>query len=185
AGAGCHAKGGLTAFGRALVGEMARLRFIIDVSHLSDQGFDDVAACTDVPFIASHSNARAVCGSARNLTDAQFCEIVRRGGLAGLNFYPEFINSRKKTVYEDILYHVEHFLELGGEDALAIGADFDGAVVPTGAAAAGYRALPYNLHGIEDMETVYNFLLGYYPEPVVDKIFFANACRFFKRYLTE
>ncbi|MDR3643573.1 MAG: membrane dipeptidase, partial [Clostridia bacterium] len=176
AGDGCivpHAKG-LTAFGKQLIAGLARRHMIIDVSHLSDAGFYDVAQETSGAFIASHSNSRRVCGHPRNLTDEQFCEIVRRGGLVGLNFYTRFLREdAEHAVSSDILGHVEHFLELGGENALAIGADFDGASMPEG------------ITGAQDMTKVYELLSGRYSQRIADKIFFGNASEFIKTALTD
>ncbi len=85
---------GLTDTGRELVEAMERLGVIVDVSHLSDAGFYDVAECTGKPFVASHSNARSVCGAARNLTDSMIRILGERGGLTGLNFCPDFLTPR-------------------------------------------------------------------------------------------
>ena len=82
---------GLTETGRDFVTEMERLGMIPDVSHLSDAGFDDVWECTKKPFVASHSNARAVCPSLRNLTDDQIRRLAERGGCMGLNYYDKFL----------------------------------------------------------------------------------------------
>lgn len=187
AGSGCraHPDRGLSAFGRALVRRMAEKHMIVDVSHLSVRGFWDVAAQTDATFVASHSNSRAVCGSDRNLSDAQFDEIVRRKGLVGLNFFPDFIAGGKKVGYEDILKHIDHFLSRGGGDVLAMGADLDGAVVPKGPEKESYAALPWNLRGIEDMPRLYDFLREHCGEELADRIFFENARRFFAEHLTE
>lgn len=175
---------GLTGFGRMLVRDMEALSMIVDVSHLSDRGFEDVAAQATKPFVASHSNSRAVCNHPRNLTDAQFREIVRRGGLVGLNFYPAFISASRPVSFQDMLYHVERFLSLGGEDVLAVGADFDGAVTPRNAPGGPHDGLPYDISGIDGMRAVYDFLLRFYAQPIVDKILFENAYRFFKKNLT-
>lgn len=185
AGDGCRVDNakGLTDFGRKLVREMSRLGVIIDVSHLSDRGFYNVALETEKPFVASHSNSRAVCASKRNLNDEQFCEIVKRQGLAGLNFYPEFINETGKISFNEILKHVEHFLELGGENVLAFGADFDGAVVRPGEL-THEDPLPYDLAGIQNIRCVYDYMLRFYEQKTVDNIFFDNAYRYFKKNLT-
>lgn len=124
---------GLTPLGRAALAEMEREHMIVDVSHLNDRCFDEVAALTERPFVASHSNSRAVCGHRRNLTDAQFGEIRDRGGLVGLNFADIFLGDRApdiKPTFDDISRHIDHWLELGGEYVIALGSDFDGCDTP-------------------------------------------------------
>ena len=172
-GDGCMTKdaGGLTDFGFALVREMQRRRMIVDVSHLSEKGFWDVARTLDGPFVASHSDSAAVCAHPRNLTDAQFAELVRRGGLVGINLFPPFLHPDGKAGIPDILRHVEHFLERGGRETLAVGADFDGADMPEGIAGAG------------DMETLAEELAKHYDAQTADRIFFRNAADFFRRNL--
>lgn len=117
---------GLTEFGKEVLKEMEKLSMIIDVSHLSDAGFEDVCKTIDSPFIASHSNAYSICEHKRNLKDEQILEIVRRKGFIGLNFYATFISNEASTMKTDFVRHVEHFLNLGAEDVLGFGADFDG-----------------------------------------------------------
>lgn len=110
---------------------MERQNIIVDVSHLNDEGFADLCKIASKPFIATHSNSRAICGHSRNLTDAQFCEIRDRGGIVGLNYYRNFIvDGGETTSISDLLKHVHHFLELGGENTIALGSDFDGSGHP-------------------------------------------------------
>lgn len=124
---------GLSDFGREAVRELERAGILVDVSHLNDRGFDDLLAAAEKPFVASHSNARAVCGHRRNLTDEQIAEMVRRDCLIGLNYAQNFLRTgdRPATV-DDLFRHVEHFLELGAADCLALGSDADGTDVPPG-----------------------------------------------------
>lgn len=117
---------GLTPFGIAALEEMERLGIIIDVSHLSDGGFRDVAEHTNKPFIASHSNSRAVTDHTRNLTDDMIRIIADRGGVIGLNYYPWFLNYSRASRLEDMVRHVLHIRNVGGPDVLALGSDFDG-----------------------------------------------------------
>jgi membrane dipeptidase len=167
AGGGSFDGSGLTHFGFELIEKMQKLGIIIDVSHLSDQGFNDVAQSTDAVFIASHSDSRSVSENKRNLTDEQFSEIVRRHGIVGLNLYPPFVGSDSLT---GILRHIDKFLSLGGENTLAIGADFDGARMPEG------------ISGIADMPKLYELLFKNYGKTVADKIFFDNAYKFFETF---
>lgn len=119
---------GLSAFGREAVEEMNRLGMIIDVSHLSDGGFYDVADLSRRPFLASHSNCRAVTPHPRNMTDDMIRRLAACGGVAGVNFCPEFVSSRgdHTSRVEDLAAHVLHFIRIGGEECVGIGTDFDG-----------------------------------------------------------
>jgi membrane dipeptidase len=119
---------GLTDFGRDAVPEMNRLGILVDVSHLSDGGFREVAALSSKPFAATHSNCRALCDHPRNLTDAMIRTLASKGGVAGINFAPDFLspdNSGESRV-EDLCRHVLHFINVGGEDCVGLGTDFDG-----------------------------------------------------------
>ena len=168
---------GLTPFGFELIKNMTDLNMIIDVSHISDKGFDDIARHTDRPFIASHSNSRTICDNKRNVTDEQFKEIVSRKGLCGLNLYSFFIKRNKKVTFKDIIYHIEHFLTLGGENTIAIGADFDGILDST--------PMPDDITGVEGMTKLYDLLQKHYTKSVTDKIFYDNAYKFLKTNLTD
>lgn len=117
---------GLTSFGREVVGEMARLGMIVDVSHLSDQGFYDVAEMMTRPFVASHSNARAVTDHPRNLTDEMIRMIAEAGGVIGLNFANIFLGESPVSRIEDMVRHAQHIYRVGGAEVLALGTDFDG-----------------------------------------------------------
>lgn len=118
---------GLTKRGIEIVQMMEEKGIIVDVSHLSDAGFWDVAAVTKQPFAASHSNARSVCSHKRNLSDAQIRTIAQRGGVIGLNYCAEFLEEKPEQVSMDsFIRHIRHILCVGGEDVLALGSDFDG-----------------------------------------------------------
>lgn len=118
---------GLKPYGIQVLEEMERLGMIIDVSHLSDGGFWDVVKHSKKPFVASHSNARAVTNHPRNLTDEMIRALAERGGVTGLNFCPPFLaeNSEVSRV-EDMVRHVQHIYQVGGAEVLALGSDFDG-----------------------------------------------------------
>lgn len=117
---------GLTERGREIVAEMNRLGMLVDVSHLSDQGFFDVAALSSKPFIASHSNARAVTGHSRNLTDEMIRLLAAKGGVMGLNFAQAFLGTSPVSLIEDMIRHLNHIYQTGGIDVMALGSDFDG-----------------------------------------------------------
>lgn len=165
--------GGLTEFGMETVRRMNELGMIVDVSHLSDAGFWDVADNAFRPFVASHSNSRVCCPHSRNLTDDMFSTIVEFGGLVGLNFCPDFLNQeREKADMTDIIRHTDRFLSLGGENTVCMGSDFDGTDMPIG------------ISGIESMGKLYELFLKHnYSEEQVRKIFWENAENFFSRVL--
>lgn len=119
---------GLTQTGYAFAERMEELGIIIDVSHLSDAGFWQIADCTKKPFVASHSNARALCGHARNLTDDMIRTIAARGGVIGLNYYGCFLNETCDTASSAarIAQHARYIVKVGGTDCLGLGSDFDG-----------------------------------------------------------
>ena len=161
---------GLTEFGKLVVAEMNRLGIFADVSHLNDKSFYDVAEYSNKPIIASHSNARAVCRSKavcpveRNLTDDQFEIIKKSGGCVGINFCPDFLNESGKADIEDIIRHIEHFMSLGGEDNVGIGADFD-----------GIDSTPDGINGVEDIYKIFDRLLQKgYTENQIEKISHKN-----------
>ncbi len=118
---------GLTDFGRQVVGEMERLGMVVDVSHVSDGVFWDVAEMAKKPFLASHSNSRAVCNHKRNMTDEMIKKLADCGGVMGLNLGPEFVGTVEGvTRMEDLVAQVSHIRDVGGVEVLALGSDFDG-----------------------------------------------------------
>ncbi|SIS62474.1 dipeptidase [Paracoccus saliphilus] len=125
---------GLTAAGKTLVRECNQLRIMLDLSHLNEAGFDDIAKLSDAPLVASHSCVHAICPSARNLTDRQLRIIAETGGLVGLNYASSFLREDGKRLplenLDVMLRHLDHLLEILGEDGVALGSDFDGALMP-------------------------------------------------------
>jgi membrane dipeptidase len=117
---------GLTDFGKELVCEMNGLGMIIDVSHMSDGGFYDVVELSSKPFIASHSNARAVTDHPRNLTDEMIKVLANKGGLMGINFEKSFLGTADISRVDDMIAHIKHIKNVGGIDVIGIGSDFDG-----------------------------------------------------------
>ncbi|HUW41344.1 MAG TPA: dipeptidase [Rectinemataceae bacterium] len=117
---------GLSEFGRSCVREMERLGMIVDASHLSDAAFDDLAAAAERPFVASHSNARAVHPDLRNLDDARIEAVARSGGVVGLTFVPYFVAPKGEANLERFCGHIDRVVEVGGIDCAALGSDFDG-----------------------------------------------------------
>ncbi len=118
---------GLTPFGCEAVGYMQELGMLVDVSHLSDGGFWDVVKHTKKPFVASHSNCRTVCSLLRNLSDEMIRALADRGGVSGVNFCPDLTRlGAMHCTAEELADQVLHFVQVGGEDCVALGTDFDG-----------------------------------------------------------
>lgn len=120
---------GLTQFGKEAIIKMNDLGIVIDVSHLSDGGFYDIAELSKKPFIASHSNARVLSPHCRNLTDDMIKIIGNKGGVVGVNFGGEFLQpdaTTKKQDVEIIIKHIKHIVNVGGLESVSIGGDFDG-----------------------------------------------------------
>lgn len=127
---GYPGKGGsdkpLKPFGRELLTEMDRRGILADVSHLNDAGFWDVCERTKLPPIASHSDCRWLCGHSRNLTKDMVRAIIDRKGFIGINFYSYFLAEDGKATLDTVLRHIDEMCELGGEDVVGFGSDFDG-----------------------------------------------------------
>jgi membrane dipeptidase len=125
---------GLSDAGRELVRACNRLGILVDLSHLNEAGFWDVARISDAPLVATHSNANALCQSSRNLTDAQLDAVRDSNGVVGVNFAVAFLREDGTNIPEtpltEIVRHVDYFVERMGIDHVAFGSDFDGAGVP-------------------------------------------------------
>jgi membrane dipeptidase len=117
---------GLKPFGKEVVERMNELGMIVDVSHLSDGGFWDVVEIAKKPFIASHSNARAIRDVTRNLTNPMIRAVANQGGIIGLNFCPFFLNEEIHETVDTLVQHLIHIIDQGGIEVAAIGTDFDG-----------------------------------------------------------
>ena len=138
----CMTGGGLTAQGKEFVRRAQKLGMILDVSHISEKAFWDLCDITEKPFVASHSNSRAICKHVRNLTDEQFKALCEAGGTAGLNLYGAFLRDEGRPTLEDVWRHIGHFLELGGDGHIALGGDLDGcSVLPEGFAGVDSYAM--------------------------------------------
>ena len=137
---------GLTDAGRRLVQEAEGLGMLIDLSHMNQKGFWEVAQITSGPLVATHSGVHALCPASRNLTDRQLDAMAERGGLVGLNLAVQFLRAdgtrNADTPLEVVLRHLEHLITRLGEGGVALGSDFDGAVMPQAiGSAAGLPAL--------------------------------------------
>ncbi len=143
---------GLTDAGKALVAECNTLGIVIDLLHLNEQGFWDVAKLSNAPLIASHSNAHAICPSSRNLTDDQIKAVGQSGGLIGLNFANGFLRPdglwKNDTGFDILLRHLDHLIEIAGVDHVGLGSDFDGARIPAAIGdVAGLQSLVQAMRG--------------------------------------
>ena len=166
----CKTGGGLTAQGREFVRRAQSLGMLVDMSHSSDRAFWDVCDITQGPVIASHSNARALCGHARNLTDDMFREICQTGGFAGINLYADFLGEDRVTL-DTVRAHMEHFLNLSGGGHVGLGGDLDGC-----------EDLPEGFGGVDDYAKLYEVLLGAgMPKRTVDDIFYNTVMEVVKQ----
>lgn len=160
---------GLTDFGIQTVERMNDMGMIVDVSHLSDGGFRDCIRYSRFPVAASHSNARSLCRHPRNLSDEMLRALGENGGVAGLNFYSRFLKEKNGTSPSDIAEHAAWIIKKAGEDAAALGTDFDG---------FDRDCLPDGIRGIQDMDKVWNAMRekGITPRQL-DKIAYGNVMR--------
>lgn len=156
--------GGLTDRGREYVRECQRLGMLVDVSHISDEGFWDIIKITQAPVIASHSNSRAICGESRNLTDDMFRAICETGGVAGLNVYAEFLG--ECATLDTACDHVLHWLQMDPEGKhIALGGDLDGC-----------DTLPEGFDGIRGYSALAERMLQRgVGEQIVENLFWNNA----------
>jgi membrane dipeptidase len=125
---------GLNDLGKELVRQLNRKKIMIDLSHITEQGFWDVAALTDAPLVATHSNAWNLSNTPRNLTDRQMDAIKESNGVAGLNFHVGFLRedgaNDADTPISVMADHVDYMVDKMGIDCVALGSDFDGATMP-------------------------------------------------------
>ncbi len=170
-GNGCLSKDnrGLTAFGKETVRNLCRQGMVVDVSHLNEAGFWDVAALSDKPFLATHSVSAAVNEHLRNLNDCQFAQIRDRGGVVGINFCSDQLGGLD---FETVYRHISHFCELDGENTVAIGTDFDGTTLTP----------PWNTMAVIEQLSEFLTKKGF-SSALTDKILFKNAHDFFEKYV--
>ncbi len=143
--------GGLTEAGRSLVARCNTLGILVDLSHITEAGFWDVAETSDAPLVATHSCAHAICANSRNLTDAQLRVIGEKGGVVGTNYAAQFLRADGRrdpdVPLDQVLAHIDHMINVMGEDSVALGSDYDGATVPN--ALDGAEKLPALLNAME------------------------------------
>lgn len=165
---------GLTTFGIELVEELNRLCMLIDVSHLSDRGFYDVAKFSKKPFLASHSNSRTITNHPRNLTDNMIKILSDAGGVVGINFEESFLGTSSPAKISDMVKHIKHIKNVGGIEVISIGSDFDGIDIPS------------EIENIAQMEKLIDELKkNSFSEEDIEKIFYKNALRIIKDVLSD
>ncbi len=172
---GAHdTRNGLTPFGKEVVERCFDKGIVPDISHCSFKGADEtlkLASERGKPIVASHSDSYSVNPHTRNLLDGHFTEICKLGGLVGINLCPPFLVSTGNAKIDDILRHAEHFLALGGENTLAMGADLD-----------GIGHLPDGLTNLSDIYRIADSMAKFnYSDELIDKIMYKNAYEFFKK----
>ncbi len=162
---------GLTEFGRQVVIRANELGIIPDVSHASDKMTDEVLEICEGSgrvCVATHSNSRAICSHRRNLTDERFKRISRLGGIVGISLATMHLTKEESCTIDDIARHIEHYLELGGERTVCLGADLD-----------GVEKLPQGINSASDLYKIAEKLGRInYTDDLIKNIFYANARNF-------
>ena len=158
---------GLTEFGKRIITLMNDKKIILDLSHSSEQTFYECFDIYSKLIICSHSNSKVICNNNRNITDDQFKMIMKSNGVCSITFYPPFIRKKGAVTPDEITKHILHFLELGGEDNISIGSDFDGMSI-----------FPQGIYGIESTYKLFDNLrqTGVNDE-IINKIAYKNMER--------
>lgn len=162
---------GLTEFGKQVIKVMNEIGMIIDVSHLSTQGFYDVIELSTSPIVLSHSNCRSICDVSRNVTDEMILLLHKNKGLMGINYFIDFVG-KEGNYLENIINHIKHIKDLGCIDNICLGSDFDGIDTPPILSSAGKMNYLYDVlieNGFSKIE--------------IEKIFFKNFIRVMKNVL--
>ena len=162
----------LTDLGITAIEEMDRLGIVLDTSHISDTCFWDANDVKKGPFIASHSNSRVICDHRRNLTDDMLVALADHGGVAGMNFAPDFVAKEGANV-EKLVDHIDHIVKKVGPDYVGLGSDFDGIGTP-----------PIGLEDASKMSNITRELVHRgYEEEDIKKILGGNHLRVFREVL--
>ena len=166
---------GLGDLGRRIVKKGNQLGMIFDVSHLSDKSFWDLAEISRKPIVATHSNFRAICNHSRNLTDDMAKEIFRQDGIIGLNLAKAFIHTEKDMqTAESLFAHLDHCLDIGGEDHIGFGCDIDG---------IGSYPEPLEKSGSMHDKLIELMIAHGYSHELIEKIAYKNYLSFLEKYL--
>lgn len=166
----CETDGTLTEQGRAYVYEAQRLGMIVDVSHISDAAFWEIAELSQKPIVASHSNSRTVWNVPRNLTDEMYLAICKTGGTVGINLYADFLGN--DPTIDTVCDHILHFLQVAGDDKhISLGSDFD-----------GIDRLPCGMNDVQDYPILAERLqVRGLSDRTIENIFWENALGVIKR----
>lgn len=161
---------GLTDAGKALIRACNELKIMVDLSHMNEKGFWDIAAISDAPLVASHSNVHTLCTHSRNVTEKQMDAIKETGGLMGINFGVSFLREDGQkitaTPLSEMVRHIDYIINRIGVDHVALGSDFDGTTIPdTLASAADLQLLIAELRKAG------------YDQETIDKIAYKNWIR--------
>ena len=162
---------GLSLFGKNVLKRAFSLGIIPDISHSSVKSAYEaveLASAYSKPIIASHSNSYGVFNHKRNLSDELFAEIKMLGGVVGISLAPEHLGESADV--RTVINHIFHYLNLGGENTVCLGCDFD-----------GVSSLPYGISSIFDLKILYFELIKEFGQEIADKIFYKNAYSFFQK----
>lgn len=162
----------LTDFGREVIRYMENLGIIIDVSHLGQKSFWQVDSLVKGPYIASHSNAKAVCNNSRNLSDEQLKAIAQKNGVIGINLYSDFLTDKPYASIEDIITHIDYISSLIGFDYIGLGCDFD-----------GIDKMPIQIKNISNLNLLIENLSNKYGDSKLEKLLNLNFMRILKNIL--
>ena len=170
-GVGADRGDGLKPFGVECVKRMEELGIIIDVSHLNEAGFWDLCNISSRPFIASHSNAYSLTPNRRNLKDDQIKAIAERGGIIGINLYPEFHKVNGNASSGSLMEHISHFISIGAGANLGLGCDLD-----------GFDPMPEGFTDVSSLMMLADEITDAFDEETSQKIMSGNFFDFFVRY---
>lgn len=162
---------GLKPFGKTAVELINELGGIIDVSHINEKGFWDICETSNKAFIASHSNAKKICNSKRNLSDEQIKEISKRKGVIGINLYSDFLSENGIADINDVIRVADYIMEVGGENVLTMGCDFD-----------GIDKMPVGINDVSDIDILYNAFEKNFGRIIAEKIIGKNFFEFFEKH---
>ncbi|MDP4153340.1 MAG: membrane dipeptidase [Bacillota bacterium] len=163
---------GLTKLGSRMVKAIEQHRMALDVSHLSFKSFDGVMDVCEGPVMATHSNSYKLCRHPRNLTDEMFKKLLAHNGFIGINLYSTFLSDKSCNI-DTIIDHIVHFCDMGGENNLGFGCDFDGMSI-----------MPEGIMGIHDLHKIADRMLSRgFNENQINNIFRDNGVEFLKKLL--
>lgn len=172
---GCNSNQDFTKLGLDAIKELENNNIIIDVSHLNEKSFYTLFNNSKKPIIATHSNCYSICPHRRNLKDKQIKLIFERGGIVGINLYHSFIKNAESCTIINMMEHIEHYIELGGENLISFGTDFDG--IDKG---------PEELKDISCMPLVVSEMKRRnYSEELIEKIMYKNFYNFMLKNMYE